>query len=196
MNRKLIALVVAGAVASAADIPEDARECVQCHGEAGRSEKPDVPSIGGFSAYAIADLLESYRAGSRKGRTYAFPDGTETDMVAVSRALTEDQIDIVGTYFEGQAWAPHEQPFDLALAKRGAQIHDIKCAKCHSERGSVPEDDLALTLGQWREYLELEFADFDSGDRRMTEKMKAKYDTLSAEDKKALLELYVSGGRF
>ena len=48
--------------------------------------------------------------------------------------------------------------------------------------------------GQWRQYLEMEFDDFDSGERKMSRKMKEKYDTLSAEDKKAILELYVSGG--
>ena len=40
----------------------------------------------------------------------------------------------------------------------------------------------------------MEFEDFDSGERKMSRKMKEKYDTLSAEDKKAILELYVSGG--
>ena len=70
----------------------------------------------------------------------------------------------------------------------------IKCDKCHSEYGGAAEDDLAIMSGQWRQYLEMEFDDFDSGERKMSRKMKEKYDTLSAEDKKAILELYVSGG--
>ena len=55
-------------------------------------------------------------------------------------------------------------------------------------------DDLAIMLGQWRNYLEMEFQDFDTGERKMAPKMREKYETLSADDKKAILELYVSGG--
>ena len=120
-----------------------------------------MPSIGGFSEYAIIDLLESYRIGFRLARPVTLPDGTETDAV---------------------------------LAKRGAEIHDTKCGKWHSEGGSFAEDDLAILASQWREYLEMEFEDFDSGTRRMVAKMKAKFETLSDADKAALLEFYVSAG--
>ena len=40
----------------------------------------------------------------------------------------------------------------------------------------------------------MEFEDFDSGARRMVDKMKAKYETLSNADKAALIEFYASGG--
>ena len=50
--------------------------------------------------------------------------------------------------------------------------------------------------GQWRKYLEMEFADFDAGTRKMADKMREKYDTLSAQDKQAIIEMYVSGGRY
>ena len=173
---------------------EVVQRCMKCHGESGRSDKSDVPSIGGFSEFAIMDLMESYRAGYRKARTYRLPDGTEDDMASITQSLTDTQIQTAARYFSEQTWEPHIQEFDQRLARRGAQIHDIKCAKCHSERGSVAEDDLALTSGQWREYLAQEFEDFDDGSRRMADKMKQKYDTLSADDKRALLELYVSGG--
>lgn len=41
------------------------RVCRDCHGERGRSERPDIPSIGGFGEYAIMDLIETY--GRRQG---------------------------------------------------------------------------------------------------------------------------------
>ena len=173
---------------------EISQQCDQCHGENGHSEKSDVPSIGGFSDFSIIDLLESYRNGNREARKYTIPDGKETDMVEISRGLSEDDTLAVAEYYAKQKWQPQKQEFDLKLARRGAKVHDIKCDKCHSEYGGVAEDDLAITLGQWREYLQLEFDDFDSGARKMAAKMKEKYDTLSAGDKKAILELYVSGG--
>ena len=169
-------------------------QCDQCHGPWGRSEDSLVPSIGGFSEYAIIDLLESYRIGFRLARPVALPDGTETDMVEISRALSDTEIEAVAVHYSLATWRPHKQPFDAALAKLGAEIHSTKCAKCHSEGGSVPEDDLAILAGQWREYLRMEFEDFESGSRRMVEKMKAKFETLSDADKAALVEFYVSAG--
>ena len=115
-------------------------------------------------------------------------------MVEISRALSDEEIEAVAVHYSLAAWRPHKQTFDAVLAKRGAEIHNTKCGKCHSEGGSVAEDDLAILAGQWREYLEMEFEDFDSGTRRMVAKMKAKFETLSDADKAALLEFYVSAG--
>ncbi len=171
-----------------------AEECDQCHGPSGRSDDSLVPSIGGFSEYAIIDLLESYRIGFRLARPVTLPDGTETDMVQISRALSDAEIEAVALHYSSATWRPHKQPFDAALASKGAEIHSAKCSKCHSDGGSVPEDDLAILAGQWREYLSMEFEDFDRGTRRMVDKMKAKYETLSAADKAALVEFYASAG--
>ena len=172
------------------------RACRECHGPGGRSAQPDIPSIGGFSAFATMDLLDSYLLGFRQARAVTLEDGSETDMLAVAEALSADAIEAVAVYYAAQTWQPHAQPFDAELARRGARIHARKCAKCHLKEGSVPEADHALLSGQWRAYLAAEFRDFDSGARRMADKMKQKYDTLSATDKAALLELYVSAGRY
>lgn len=171
-----------------------AEQCDQCHGPSGHSEDSLVPSIGGFSEFAIIDLLESYRVGFRQARLVTLPDGTETDMVEISRALSDEEIEAVALHYSLETWRPHKQLFDATLAKRGAEIHHAKCDKCHSEGGSVAVDDLAILAGQWREYLEMEFEDFDTGSRRMVDKMKAKYETLSDADKAALIEFYVSAG--
>jgi sulfide dehydrogenase cytochrome subunit len=115
-------------------------------------------------------------------------------MTAVSRDLSSSEIEAVAEHYAKQTWQPQAQPYDAQLARRGAQIHDLKCDRCHSAFGSEPADDLAILAGQWRAYLETEFADFDNGSRRMADKMKTQYDTLSAADKRALIELYVRGG--
>ena len=171
-----------------------AEQCDQCHGPSGHSDDSLVPSIGGFSEFAIIDLLDTYRVGFRQARLVTLPDGTETDMVEISRALSDEEIEAVALHYSLETWRPHKQTFDAPLAKRGAEIHGDKCDKCHSEGGSVAEDDLAILAGQWREYLKMEFEDFDAGTRRMVDKMKAKYETLSDADKAALLEFYVSAG--
>ncbi len=193
-------LLVAGCLASsvAAETGEEIadRLCRDCHGEYGRSETPDIPSIGGFSEFAIIDLLASYRHGFRQARTITLDDGSENDMQQVVDALSDDEIDAVATYYSVQEWRPHPQVFDAELARRGALIHSRKCGKCHPKGGSVPDADHALLAGQWRDYLSREMRNFASGERRMADKMKQKFDTLSESDKVALLELYVSAGRY
>ena len=173
-----------------------ASQCNTCHGEGGHSTTPEIPSIGGFSAFAIVDLLDTYRMGLRTPTTVDLPDGTETDMEQVVHALSEDDQWAVAEYYSMQPWRPREQNFDADLAARGARIHDEKCDKCHHDGGRDPEFDLPITAGQWREYLVAEFENFDSGRRALSTKMKEKYDTLSASGKRAIIELYVSAGKY
>lgn len=175
---------------------EIASQCNECHGDGGHSETPEIPSIGGFSSFAIVDLLDTYRMGLRTPTTVDLPDGTETDMEQVANALSEDDQWAVAQYYSMQPWRPHEQTFDADLAARGARIHDEKCDKCHHDGGRDPEFDLPITAGQWRDYLAAEFENFDSGRRALSNKMKEKYDTLSASDKQAIIELYVSAGKY
>ena len=195
-----MALLVAVCLASmtAADSGEEiaSRLCRDCHGEFGRSESPDIPSIGGFSEFAIIDLLESYRLGFRKARTITLDDGSENDMQQVVDGLMDDEIETVAVYYSQQEWRAHPQPFDAELARLGAAIHSRKCGKCHPKGGSVADADHALLAGQWRDYLVRELRNFASGERRMADKMKQKFDTLSESDKDALLELYVSAGNY
>lgn len=196
----VLPLLVATCVASAlhAETGEEIanRLCADCHGDFGRSETPEIPSIGGFSAYAIIDLLDSYRYGFRKARTITLDDGSENDMQQVVDALSDVEIETVAAYYSEQEWRPHPQPFDAELARRGAAIHSRKCGKCHPKGGSEADADHALLAGQWRDYLARELRNFTTGERRMTDKMKKKFDTLSEADKDALLELYVSAGKY
>lgn len=170
--------------------------CNECHGLEGRSGNPLVPSIGGFSEFAIMDLLELYISGQRPARSAKLADGTETNMNEVAQSLTDAEIEAVALYYSEQQWQGHAQPFDAAKARRGAVVHARKCSKCHPKGGSVPEADLAITAGQWRDYLEEQFRNFDAGTRPMTAKMQRKYETLSATDKLAIIEFYVSAGNF
>ncbi len=145
---------------------------------------------------ALMDLLDTYRMGLRTARTVALPDGSETNMEEVAAALSDaDEWEVV-IHYANRKWRPQEQPFDADLARRGAEIHAQRCERCHYDGGRDPESDLPIAAGQWRDYLEAEFRNFDAGRRAMSDKMREKYDTLSAADKQAIIELYVSAGRF
>lgn len=175
---------------------EVASRCNECHGEGGHSETPDVPSLAGFSMLATMDLLDTYRMGLRQARNLTLPDGTETNMEEVADSLSEDDEWAVVIYYANRKWRPQEQPFDAELARRGAELHAERCDRCHYDLGRDPESDLPISAGQWRKYLTAEFANFDSGRRAMSDKMREKYDTLSPADKQAIIELYVSAGNY
>ena len=170
--------------------------CNACHGDRGRSDTPDIPSIGGFTAFAIMELLNTYRLGLRKARSVALPDGTETNMEEVVDSLSDEDEWTVSAYYSKQRWRSPEQPFDADLAALGANIHEELCDNCHHDGGRDPEFDLPITAGQWRKYLLAEFENFDSGRRKMPKKMKKKYDTLTAANKMAIIDLYVSAGKY
>ena len=171
-------------------------ECGVCHGEKGVSTKPSIPSIGGFSESAILDLLTTYENDLRKARRVTLDDGTETDMIEVLDAFSQTELEEFALYYSQTTWTPIPQDFDRQLAAEGARLHKVKCNKCHINGGSIPESDHALMAGQWREYLEGEFKNFDDGSRRMSSKMQQKYETLSAKGKQAIIEFYVSAGDF
>ena len=172
------------------------QNCGICHGESGVSEQPDIPSIGGFSDIAILDLLDSYKLDLRQARRIQLDDGTETDMIEVIKSRTDEELEAIALYYSEQPWEQIKQPFDRTLAAEGFEIHKRKCNKCHLEGGSVPEADHALLAGQWRDYLEREIKNFSDGTRQMSSKMKKQFDTLNEETKKALIEFYVSAGKF
>ena len=172
------------------------RECQSCHGPDGRSERERVPSIGGFSATAILDLIESYKLDARPANKMRLEDGSTNHMKAVIKQVTDEDMRLAAQYYASVDWRPHEQAFDKVKARQGSRIHAVKCGKCHLREGSIAASDHALLSGQWRTYLEMQFEDFDQKNRRMVSKMQQKYDSLSAADKAALIELYVSAGAY
>ena len=176
----------------AAGASELTDKCDKCHGENGNSTDEKVPTIAGFSAATIEDILKQYKEGERPAEKYKPKNGEETDMQAIAKKLSDDQIKEVAEFYSKQTFIPHKQPFDAKLAEKGAKIHKHKCEKCHSDGGSNPEDDAAILAGQWRAYLERQFELISSHKREVPKKMWKKFKKLKDKKKKALIEFYVS----
>ncbi len=190
-----VAALVALPVASMADGAAIAKDkCVGCHGEDGNSDDPKVPNIAGFSAVTIVDMLEEYRSDDRMGEKYKPKNGDETDMNAITKDLSEEDSEAVAAYYAGKTFKKAPNKFDAKLAKKGAKIHDKRCEKCHSEGGSLADDDAAILAGQWKEYLQHQFKKLSAGERPMPKKMKKKFKKLNDKQKAALIEFYASGG--
>jgi sulfide dehydrogenase cytochrome subunit len=198
MYRILFLIAATGlfSAASASDIDAKMSACNDCHGDNGVSQWTDVPTIAGIDAFGHADALFQFRdkelpcseSKYRKGDT----SRAATSMCAVAAALSDDEIEALADAYSALPFVPAKQPFDAAMAKAGAAVHDKLCDQCHSEGGSNVEDEASILAGQWAGYLEAAFANYLSGDRPQDKKMEEKMKALSADDVKALVNYYAS----
>lgn len=199
--KKLSTFCLLGVLASVpftsatAGVKEMAMKCASCHGENGNSKHEEVPNIGGMSALYLHDTMMSYKDGTRPGRKFKPDDGEETDMNAVAKKLSEGDIQNLADFYAAKKFAKHEQKVDPKLAEAGKHVFDKGCEKCHSEGGSVAEDDASILAGQWKTYLKHEFELFSSGEREMPKKMAKRYEKLSEQEKEALLEFLAGGSK-
>jgi sulfide dehydrogenase cytochrome subunit len=182
---------------ASADVGDLDENCDGCHGESGISTESDVPSIAGVSAFVLEEYMFEYRDRVRPCRESKYRSGDldrpATDMCTVAQELTEEQISELAAHFAAKTYAPAKQEFDAALAEEGSKIHRRNCEKCHSDGGSLAEDDSGILAGQWMPYLEQVFADYASGERKMMEDtMQEKIEALDADSITALLHYYAS----
>ena len=184
------ALFAAGAAASVTD------GCADCHGKDGVSTEPEVPTIAGLSHDYLHDQLASYAGSKRPCPETKYRGGDKkrapTTMCKIASGLKAAELDEVATFFAGKPFAKSKQKFDPAKAAAGKKIHEMACDKCHSEGGSVQDDDAGILAGQWMDYLDAQLKDYKSGKREAPAKMKPKIDALKPDDIAALVHYYGS----
>jgi sulfide dehydrogenase cytochrome subunit len=190
-----IALITSSS-AGAADAAKLAEGCANCHGKDGVSTESDVPTIAGFSAEYVDESLLHYKKKERHCPEAKYHSGEKkgqkTDMCNIAKDLSDADIKQLAQYFAGKKFVRAQQNFDPALAKKGQEIHDRSCEKCHSENGTVAKDDSGILAGQWMPYLQEALADFKAGKRPIDKKMKPKIEKLEKADFDALVNYYGS----
>ena len=197
IRKTLLASMLSGVIlavtAPSAVLADDlADKCDHCHGKNGNSEDEKVPSIAGFSAVTLEEIIEDYKSGERPADKYKPKDGDETDMLEISKKLSDDDIKKIAAHYAGQKFIPQKQPFDAALAKKGAKVHKKNCEKCHADNGSNADDDAAILAGQWRSYLKRQMDLILAKERTVPKKMRKKIKKLKEGDVEALIEFYAS----
>jgi len=189
-------LALAATSAGAADAESMMADCDGCHGPGGVSESSDVPTIAGFPEFVHVDALYVYQDEARPCAESDYRHGdtskAATTMCAVAAELSEDDIDAIAAAYAELDYVKAKQDFDAGLADTGKALHEEHCDRCHSEAGTNVDDEAGLLGGQMMGYLETTFAQFSDGSREQPKKMKEKFDTLSADDKKALVNYYGS----
>lgn len=183
-------------LASAGQAADVTAGCADCHGKDGASTESDIPVIGGMSAAFLSDALKSYKDGSRYCPETAFRAGdkksTKTTMCAIAKEMSPDDIKAASAFFAGKKFVRPVQTPNAGLAAKGKDIHETYCEKCHSNGGSIADDDASILAGQWMPYLTEQFKLFKSGQRPPNAKMKVKLDQLQPADFDALVNYYGS----
>ena len=179
------ALVLAGA-AAAAD-PEAGKSkagvCAACHGEAGNSTNPAVPSIAGQPEKFIATALYMFRAGSRQ----------DAQMTPMAQPLSNTEMNDLAAFFAAQPPAPprHEsKPENAAAGPEAAK--KFNCTQCHGPR-LLGLQQMPRLAGQHYEYLRAALVAFKSGRRAdLDGNMTAAAQALSDKDIEVLAD-YMAG---
>lgn len=164
MRRLAILLVALGVSGAAAQTGQgdpargralaEARNCGQCHGPAGVSEMPVIPSLAGQQGEFLTLQMILFREGLRR----------VPPMVEAARGLSDDELEDLSAYFAALPSAPRPDrgPPDPALMARGAEVAAGRnCNACHltsyAGRANIPrinhqrEDFLEHTLLEYRD---------------------------------------------
>ncbi|MCW8917350.1 MAG: cytochrome c4 [Gammaproteobacteria bacterium] len=153
--------------------------CAACHGTNG-SSVGILPSLASTPASYFVDSMKGFKSGTRKA----------TVMDRVAKGYSDEEIQLMGDFFEAQKVVPMKQKFESVKASQGKKLHDKYCEKCHEDGGRKP-DEGGVLAGQSMIYLTFSMADFLSGDREMDKKMKRKVDELLEESDKAGIDALI-----
>ena len=155
MRKTMTALAIAliATSAGAETIEQRIEPCLACHGEKGRSETENTPSLGGQQAPYTLIQLFMFR---EKLRVFE-------PMNDMAKPLTDDDLRLFSDFIAKMPKpAPPADAGEAARLQRGqALVQQHRCNSCHntdfSGRDNVPrianqrEDYLARTLGEYKD---------------------------------------------
>jgi sulfide dehydrogenase cytochrome subunit len=156
--------------------------CAGCHGTNGGSAGMSMPSLAGQSKTAIVDAMKKFKSGERPA----------TVMGRLAKGYSDEQFEMIGDFFSNQKVHFTNQAVDPTKAAKGASLQEESCSRCHLEEGKEGKDDTPVMASQWLPYLQIQMDLYQSGKRKMPEKMAEKVKQLSKEDLDALLNFYAS----
>ena len=144
--------------AAGADIEagrQKAQVCVACHGPAGNSTNPVMPSLAGQPAQFISTELFQFREGNRK----------DPQMTPMAANLSNADMNDLAAYFSAQKPEPttHKtDPANAALAPKLAQ--QFNCVQCHGP-ALLGLQHIPRLAGQQYEYLKTQLRGFKAQTR-------------------------------
>jgi len=161
--------------------------CAGCHGINGASNGPSIPSLAGLSKDYLVEAMEAYKIDERN----------PTIMNRIAKGYDTKQFEQMGDFFSALPVHMIEgQKFDSTKAKAGKKLHKKYCSSCHSEGGTVMDDEAGQLAGNAANFLRFTLDDYHTGKRNMPKKMKKKIKKMLKRDKDAFEKLvhYYSKG--
>jgi len=136
--------------------------CAVCHGADGNSINPIWPKLAGQHASYITKQLKNFKEGDR----------VNAQMTAMVAALSQQDMEDLGSYFEGQQNnLGYAKPGSIDLGQKIYRAGDSNtglpaCMACHGPAGSGNPGALYPAIrGQHTEYTATQLKMFKSGER-------------------------------
>ena len=144
--------------AAAADIEagrQKAQVCAACHGPAGNSANPVVPSLASQPAQFIVTELFQFREGNRK----------DPQMTPLAANLSNADLNDLAAYFSAQKAAPPAHKTDPANAAAApALARQFNCVQCHGP-ALLGQQHIPRLAGQQLEYVRTQLHAFKAQTR-------------------------------
>jgi cytochrome c553 len=156
-----------------------AAACAGCHGDAGISKTPGMPSLVGLDPRYLVAAMKAYKSGQRKNDT----------MKSMLSALSDGDLSNIALYYALQKPARAQTPAagDPSAGKAAAAA----CAGCHGDKGSSANPEIPSLAGQEGQYLAAALRAYKEG-ARGDETMKALAASLDEAATKNLAAFYAS----
>ena len=172
--------------AAGADIEagrQKAQVCVACHGPAGNSTNPVMPSLAGQPAQFISTELFQFREGHRK----------DPQMTPMAAGLSNADLNELAAYFSKQAAAlPRHRARPENAAAGAGLAQKFNCTQCHGPR-LLGQQQIPRLAGQQFEYLRSQLRAFKAGKRgELDGNMTAAAQALTDQDIEVLAD-YIAG---
>jgi cytochrome c553 len=162
---------------------QKAQVCVACHGPAGNSVNPAIPTLAGQPQQFIVTQLFMFRDGKRK----------DAQMSPFAANLTNADLNDLAAYFSAQPRTPASRSPAPGKADAGRRITEQQnCVACHA-RNLMGQQHIPALAGQQAEYLRTQLRGFKASTRfDMDGTMTSAAQALSDADIDILAE-YLSG---
>ena len=151
-------LALWASAAAGADIEagrQKAQACLACHGPAGNSTNPVMPSLAGQPAQFISVQLFQFREGNRK----------DPVMAPMAANLSNADMNDLAAFFSAQKPAPPAHKTDPANAAAApALARQFNCVQCHGP-ALLGLQHIPRLAGQQYEYLKTQLRGFKAQTR-------------------------------
>ncbi len=137
-----------------------AAACAGCHGEAGVSTTPGMPSLVGLDPQYLTTAMKAYRSGRRKNDT----------MKSMLTAVGDADINHIALFYALQRPSRAQNP--AAGDPQAGKASTVGCAGCHGDQGVSSNPATPSLAGQDAQYLVAALRAYKNG-TRADETMKA-----------------------